>query len=170
LVSFLLSLKPEGPNGYLGNWFPSYFLDEVGHNFPTSEHYMMCRKALLMGDDKIAGQVLRSSHPNSARQLGRKVRGPNGWDRAKWIANREKIMIDRLIPKFRQNAELREKLLATDDKILVEASPRDRIWGIGISAANKDATHPERWKGQNLLGKCLMEVRALLRSNQQVDE
>ena len=141
-MSFVFFWKPDGPNGFLGNWFSSPFSDEVGHHFLTNEHYMMWRKALLMGDADIAGRVLQTKSPNYARQLGRKVKGPNGWDEDLWLAHREQIMVDGLTHKFQQNPQLLDMLQATADKMLVEASPRDKIWGIGLNASSPLATQP----------------------------
>ena len=159
MESFVFFWKPEASNGFLGNWYASPFKDELGNLFPTNEHYMMWRKALLMNDNDIAARVLKTPSAKYARQLGRKV---SGWDEEKWIQSREQIMIDGLRLKFSQNPQLCEQLLATRDKTLVEASPFDRIWGIGVSASHQNATKPSMWKGLNLLGKALMSVRAEL--------
>lgn len=161
---FVFFWKPEGPNGYLGNWFSSPFQDDVGHLFPTSEHYLMWRKALLMRDTDIAAKVLATNNPKTVKSLGRKVKTPDGkWDEELWLAHRRQIMIDALMLKFQQHADLRAQLLSTGDRTLVEASPLDRIWGIGVGSSNPIATQPEKWKGLNLLGECLMEVREKLR-------
>jgi ribA/ribD-fused uncharacterized protein len=68
------------------------------------------------------------------------------------------------VAKFGQHEDLRAFLLATDERVLVEASPRDAVWGIGLGASNPDARIPERWRGRNLLGFALMEARSRLRA------
>ena len=164
---FVFFWTPEGPNGHFGNWFPSPFQDKAGHVFSTSEHYMMWRKALLMQDTATATKVLAAATPKAAKSLGRTVRTPEGgWDEDLWVEHRRQIMVDALLLKFQQHPELLEALLATGDSTLVEASPLDRIWGIGLRATDPLASQPDNWRGLNLLGECLMVVRKQLRAGQ----
>ncbi|MFM7927100.1 MAG: NADAR family protein, partial [Pirellula sp.] len=88
--------------------------------------------------------------------LGRKVRG---FKDEVWVANARRIVTEGNIAKFSQNEGLKSFLLATGTKVLVEASPYDRIWGIGLGAEDPKAKHPTTWQGENLLGFALMDVR-----------
>ena len=120
----------------------------------------MAGKARLFGDDEAHMNVLRSPSPAAAKQVGRTVRH---FDEARWNAQRFDIVVQGNIAKFGQNPAMRDFLLSTGDKVLVEASPRDRIWGIGMGASNPAATEPRQWRGQNLLGFALMAARDQLR-------
>lgn len=121
---------------------------------------MMYQKALLMGDTDTGALILATKDPKKIKQLGQRVKP---WDESKWLENRCRIMYEGLMGKFTQNTELKERLLSTGQKILVEASPLDKIWGIGLDGKSPDARHPLRWKGLNLLGRVLMQVREDLR-------
>lgn len=128
---------------------------------------MMYQKAKLFGDDKVAGEVLGGTeqHPRTIKDMGRKV---VGFDETTWMAERERIVEEGTWLKVTRPAgdgqvNLGELLLATGDRELVEASPFDRVWGVGFRA--KDAgRNRERW-GLNLLGKTLMAVRKRLRED-----
>lgn len=152
--------QPDGSvgSGCLSQWWPAPFTID-GLVFATAEHYMMWRKAALFCDEQVAGQILTAARPDRAKALGRQVRG---FDQATWEAHRFGIVVDASTAKFGQNPELREYLLATDDKVLVEASPRDRVWGIGLAAGNERAQDPASWRGLNLLGFALMHARSAL--------
>jgi ribA/ribD-fused uncharacterized protein len=146
-----------GP-GCLSQWWPALFsLD--GAEFPTAEHYMMWRKATLFHDYEVAEQILSVPHPHRAKALGRQVRG---FDQQKWEQQRSDIVVAASVAKFSQHHDLRAFLLATGERILVEASPTDRIWGIGLAAGDEQATNPAAWRGLNLLGFALMRARAIL--------
>jgi len=139
-------------------WFASPFTID-GVRYPTAEHFMMAGKARLFGDQKIEEKILQSSHPKQAKELGRKVRG---FDEATWLRERYRLVVEGNLAKFSQNAALKQFLLGTGKRVLVEASPYDRIWGIGLAADHPDAEKPAAWKGLNLLGFALMEVRSML--------
>ena len=141
-------------------WFPSPFTVD-GIDYPTAEHFMMAAKARIFGDKENEKLVLESSHPKQAKELGRKVRN---FDEAIWTNERYRLVVEGNLAKFSQNPGLEEFLLGTGKRILVEASPCDRIWGIGLAADHPDAENPAAWKGLNLLGFALMEVRARLQS------
>ena len=143
----------------LSQWYPSSFVVD-GVRFPTAEHYMMYRKATLFSDEASAQQVLLASSPKDAKALGRAVRG---FDAVVWDAHCRDIVVAGNLAKFSQSERLRTFLLATEDRVLVEASPVDRIWGIGLSVDHVDVGNPLRWRGRNLLGFALMDVRAQLR-------
>lgn len=127
-----------------------------GDRYPTAEHFMMAEKATLFGDQQIRAQVLQAPSPAAAKALGRKVRG---FDAATWVANRFSIVVRANSAKFAQNPEMGQFLLQTGSHILVEASPVDRIWGIGMARDNEKVNNPNLWRGLNLLGFALMQVR-----------
>lgn len=143
----------------LSQWFAASFtIDDVF--YATAEHWMMASKARLFGDDEALRNILTAADPKTAKALGRKVRN---FDEAVWGKNCRQLVTDGNLAKFSQNEPLRDFLLSTGDQVLVEASPYDRIWGIGLKATDEKAKHPATWEGQNLLGFALMDVRTQLR-------
>ncbi len=117
---------------------------------------MMAEKAALFDDQEIRAQVLQAPTPNAAKALGRKVRGFND---QRWLQHRYDIVVRANQAKFSQNPELDEFLMRTGSRIIVEASPVDAIWGIGLAQDHADVNDPNLWKGLNLLGFALMQVR-----------
>ncbi|GAA5161919.1 NADAR family protein [Amycolatopsis dongchuanensis] len=144
--------------GCLSQWWPAPFTVD-GKTFPTAEHYMMWRKAMLFADPASAEQILQAPHPHRAKQLGRGVRG---FDEHEWEACRYDIVVEGSIAKFSQHPELRRFLVGTGERVLVEASPRDSVWGIGLTQDDPRANDPEQWQGLNLLGFALAEARNAL--------
>jgi ribA/ribD-fused uncharacterized protein len=122
---------------------------------------MMAAKTLLFGDAETAARIQAAPHPGAAKKLGRQVRG---FDERSWVQRRFDLVITGNLAKFGQHPQLRDFLLGTGNRILVEASPLDRIWGIGLAVDDERATSPQQWPGLNLLGFALMEVRHQLRS------
>ncbi|WP_417763647.1 NADAR family protein [Shewanella sp.] len=141
-------------------WYQAPFSDGE-HEFLTAEHYMMYHKAMLFDNQQIAANILACQHPNEAKQWGRKVRD---FDEARWNAARFDIVVQGNYLKFTQHAELKAFLLNTGERILVEASPVDNIWGIGLAADDAHSEQPQHWRGLNLLGYALMAVREQLRA------
>ncbi|GAB7047399.1 NADAR family protein [Catenuloplanes indicus] len=142
----------------LSQWAPSPFT--VGDvRFATAEHYMMWRKAMLFGDERTAARVLDATHPKQAKDLGRQVRG---FAEQAWLDARYGIVVDGNLAKFRQHPAMGDYLTGTKDRVLVEASPLDRVWGIGLAADDPRAQDPHTWRGLNLLGFALMDVRRQL--------
>jgi hypothetical protein len=136
-------------------WWPaSFVIDNI--TYKTAEHYMMAEKARLFEDDERLAEILKVHHPMEAKQVGRQVLGfqPEIWDEHKY-----EIVKKANYHKFSQHKELKAFLLNTKERIIVEASPRDRIWGIGMSKNNEKSNNPTLWRGHNLLGFALMEVR-----------
>ncbi|HEX5063193.1 MAG TPA: NADAR family protein [Kofleriaceae bacterium] len=127
-----------------------------GVTFNCAEQFMMHGKAVLFGDAAIAAEILAADHPRTHKALGRKVKD---FDGAVWERERMRIIKDGNRAKFTQNPELLAKLLATKGTLMVEASPFDRIWGIGLGANDPRAKDPKQWKGKNLLGYVLTELR-----------
>ncbi len=140
------------------NWYPSKFRME-GNTFANSEQAMMYEKAKLMGDEMSMAKILKTTNPKKVKELGRKVKP---WKEDLWKKHRLEIMTKVCLAKFKANPTLTEKLKATGDKILVEASPYDDIWGIGMRDSDEGVENPKKWKGLNLLGIALMNVRKLL--------
>jgi ribA/ribD-fused uncharacterized protein len=154
--------QPDGSvgSGCLSQWWPAAFTVD-GVRFRTAEHYMMWRKAMLFGDGAMAERVLAAGHPRNAKMLGR---GVAGFDDRKWAAERFEIVVTGSLAKFGQHPDLREWLIGTGNRVLVEASPADRVWGIGLAGSDDRAADPRRWRGLNLLGFALMQAREQLRT------
>ncbi|MFE9391998.1 NADAR family protein [Streptomyces sp. NPDC006784] len=146
--------------GCLSQWWESEFTTE-GRVFRSAEHYMMAHKAWLFNDDETAERILAAPHPGAAKTLGRQV---EGFEEEVWLEHRYGIVLRGNHAKFSADTELRDFLLKSRDRVLVEASPLDRIWGIGLAADDARASSPLRWKGLNLLGFALMETRNTLLS------
>ncbi|GAA1586180.1 NADAR family protein [Actinoplanes couchii] len=142
-------------SGCLSQWFPSAFTVD-GVRFATAEHYMMWRKAVLFGDDTMAERILAAGHPQQAKNLGGRVAR---FDQRVWDEQRVPIVVAGNLAKFSAHQAMRDYLTGSGERILVEASPVDRIWGIGLARDDERAADPYRWRGLNLLGFALMEVR-----------
>lgn len=153
--------RPDGEIGKssFSQWWPAGFIVD-GIAYPTAEHFMMAEKARLFGDADAAARILAAKKPAQVKQIGREVRGFN---ETIWNDARFDIVVRGNVAKFGQHTGLRDFLLNTGENIIVEASPVDRIWGIGLAEDDPDAGNPERWKGLNLLGFALMETRDILR-------
>jgi ribA/ribD-fused uncharacterized protein len=150
-----------GASGRLGSeclsqWWPAPFVVD-GVRYATAEHFMMAEKARLFGDDEAREKILGAANPAGAKKLGRTVRG---FDEEKWAAARFEIVVAGSKAKFGQNPTLGAFLAGTKNRVLVEASPTDRIWGIGLAASNPEATRPDQWRGLNVLGFALMVARS----------
>ncbi len=139
----------------LSQWWKCTFMENQ-ILFCCTEQYMMYRKAMLFKDFEYAQKILFSKDPKKMREYGRLVRG---FDENKWNEEKSNIVLKGNILKFSQNQELYQFLIGTKDKILVEASPYDRIWGIGMRKSEEGILEPSKWKGLNLLGFILMDVR-----------
>lgn len=155
-----------GNKDIYSNWHPSMFTDEDGIIYKNSEQYMMYKKAMLFGDTNIAKQVLWTSDPRKMKELGRRVKNFN---EKTWAANRVQIMVVGCYLKFTQNKDMGDALLATGHKTIVEASPYDKIWGIGLGEEDPRALNPNQWDGHNLLGISLMLVRQKMVEEQNVE-
>lgn len=136
-------------------WWKCNFY-ENGIMFICTEQYMMYHKALLFKDYEMAYLILKSDNPKDIKAYGRRVKE---FDENLWDITKEQIVIKGNILKFSKNTIMLECLLNTKNKILVEASPHDRIWGIGMKKDAEDVTDVAKWKGLNLLGFALMDIR-----------
>ena len=136
-----------------------------GVAFNCAEQYMMYHKALAFGDSAGTRRILAANTPREQKSLGRSV---SGFDEKKWEALREGIVFSGNYAKFAQNGPLKEALFATGHRLLAEAAPRDKIWGIGLSEDDPRAYDVLEWRGLNLLGFALTRVREVLRWEQRV--
>jgi len=143
-------------------WYPCEFKDD-DNTYSSAEQYMMYRKAKLFDDAETANRIMRSNSPKYVKSLGRQVKN---FDQKIWESNRENIVTEGNLLKFSQSEHLRKYILKTKNKILVEASPYDKIWGIGLRDSDPRSIDPDKWRGLNLLGKCLMRVRTALSEEQ----
>lgn len=141
-------------------WFVAPFTIEDTF-YQTAEHWMMAAKARLFEDNETLGQILEAPDPKTAKALGRKV---GNFDDVVWKDNARRLVTEGNVAKFTQNKDLGEFLVGTGDAVLVEASPYDRIWGIGLKVDDDRTKSPDSWQGQNLLGFALMDVREELKA------
>jgi ribA/ribD-fused uncharacterized protein len=145
-------------SGYPSQWFISPFtIDSIEYN--CCEQYMMAQKALVFNDLDIKNKIMMSSEPKDQKSFGRIVKN---FDEDKWNTIADEIVYQANLAKFSQNSELKQKLLATGEKIIVECSPYDKIWGNGLNITDTLNTPIENWQGTNRLGKALMRVRSTL--------
>ncbi len=146
--------------GCFSQWWAGHGFTHNGIRYATAEHFMMAEKARLFGDLEAVSAILKAGSPAAAKKMGRIV---NGFDEPAWLEARWRIVVQGNLLKFGQHEDLKEFLFRTGERILVEASPVDPIWGIGLAVDHPDGENPAKWKGQNLLGFALMEVRQQLR-------
>ncbi|MEO1052399.1 MAG: NADAR family protein [Bacteroidota bacterium] len=137
------------------NWHPAEF-EIDGLLFNCAEQYMMYGKAVLFGDKEMAVKILEADSPGRQKSLGRKVRN---FDANIWNKQCKQIVYDANYAKFTQNENLLKYLLKTKGTTLVEASPVDNIWGIGLSEDNPKAQNRSTWRGKNWLGEVLTKLR-----------
>lgn len=155
--SFVPADGSVGPT-CLSQWYVSPFeLD--GTVYRTAEHFMMAEKARLFGDESALARILRSRFPAEVKKFGREVKG---FEEQRWQDCRLDIVIRGNIAKFVQHTELGTYLKGTAGTLIVEASPADAVWGIGVAEEHPYAVQPRLWPGLNLLGFALMEVRSRL--------
>jgi len=140
-------------------WYESPF-QEDGIMYLTAEHYMMHKKALLFNDLSAAQNILNATTALKAKNIGREILNFN---EDEWLKHRFDIVVKANLAKFSSTIELKEFLIGTGETILVEASPVDKIWGIGMASDNPQIEIPSKWKGLNLLGYALIEVREQLK-------
>lgn len=142
----------------LSQWWPASFVYS-GVHYQTAEHFMMAQKALLFEDHETFHEILVASTPKEAKRLGRTIKN---FDSETWKKERSFIVLRGNLAKFGQNEQLEEYLLDTLDYILVEASPYDSIWGVGLAEEDTRIQDVKNWKGLNLLGFALMQARLWL--------
>ena len=168
----------DDSHGFLSNWYKSPFsskmcikgydefkiakLSEYPYEIPyvCAEQFLMAGKAMLFEDHDAHEKIMCTKSPREMKDFGRRVKN---FDEMTWNANKMFIMRTALYLKFTQNEELKTGLLLTGDKELIEASPYDKIWGVGIGPNDKRLLNTDEWKGLNLLGQCLMDVRKAIK-------
>lgn len=147
-------------NGYLSNWYLSEFtFDNI--KFSSMEQYMMYQKAMTFSDYDIAKEILQTDDVAKIKALGREV---HNYSDVVWNGVRQIVIYNGLIAKFQQNPELKQQLLDTGNAVIAECAVKDTIWGIGLSMKDSKRFCISEWKGTNLLGFALMEVRKVLKS------
>lgn len=144
--------------GIFSQWY-SCRLTVRGLNFNCAEQYMMYCKANLFNDKATADRIMASSSPRKQKAFGRKVRDFNN---TTWMEKAQDIVFAGNFAKFSQNPKLKKALADSGEAILVEASPYDTIWGVGLAENDPRILDPTQWLGTNLLGYTLMEVRTAL--------
>lgn len=144
--------------GIYSQWYPAKFVID-GIEYNCCEQYMMTKKALLFGDYKALEEIMRSSDPAIQKLIGRNVKN---FDKAKWEGVCRKVVYDANLAKFEQNIDLAIELLKTYPKEIVEASPEDKIWGIGLHVDDTRVLDKTEWLGTNWLGIAIMDVRDFL--------
>lgn len=146
-----------------GQWTLKDITDPDGKTYNCCEQYMMYKKALLFNDSEMSDKILNEREPALQQKMGREIRN---FDAGLWDRNKVGIVWYGNYLKFTQHDDLKKRLLETGNKILVEASPYDLIWGVGLGASDNKILNQNNWKGLNLLGKTLMSVRAALQFNE----
>jgi len=149
-------------NGPFSQWHVSPFYID-GQIYNTAEQYMMAGKARLFDDEETHARILAADHPREQKALGRRVRG---FDGDRWDAAAREIVFVGNRAKFTTHRDLLTLLLETEGTTLVEASPLDRIWGIGLAEDNPDALDRSKWQGTNWLGEVLTRLRDTLLAEQ----
>lgn len=159
--NFVFFWKPKEKNGHFSNW-SEHSIIENDIYFRTLEHYIMYYKAMLMNDHVIANKIATDSTitVNQVKQLGKEI---SYFDPDLWDQNKRHIIKKGLLLKVDQHPELIDLLLETNNKMIAEASPYDKIWGIGISKTDPRALDPYKWPGKNILGEAWMEVRNFIK-------
>lgn len=145
------------------NWYssPAQFFDKSSWLvFANTEQHFMWSKATFFGDSETACKIAKETDARSVKEYGREVKD---YDEKKWECVRLGFMTYANYLKFSQNELFKDQLLSTDNKILVEASRTDKIWGVGLTEDDPLILDEKNWKGRNLLGVALMNVRNLLK-------
>jgi len=144
---------------FMSNHYICYFTVK-GITFNCTEQFMMYCKAMLFGDRDVADLILKATNPQAQKVLGRRVRG---YVEEEWVAKREQYILIGMIEKYKQNPQECQWLLDTEDAILVEASERDTLYGVGLSEDDPRIENPYEWRGRNLCGDLTMMAREHIR-------
>ena len=154
-------------NGCFCNWYPAEF-EYAGRHYLHSEQFMMYQKVMMFGQSALGDEIMHTADPEQCKILGREFF--DGFDAALWKKTRFVVVKRGIRAKFSQNPQMMETLLATGNAILAECSPRDKDWGILLSTSDPEVQDITKWRGENLLGQVLMEVREELREEIRVTE
>lgn len=157
---YLFFFKTSQEYGVFSQWWAKhpFIIDNI--TYQTAEHYMMAEKARMFGDKLIENKIFATNDSFKVKKLGRQVKNFNKYT---WMNYAFDIVVNGNLAKFDQHLGLKRKLLNTDNKVLVEASPYDNTWGIKMDYKHPDVENPEKWNGLNLLGFALMKVRDILK-------
>lgn len=148
-------------HGPLSNWYMEEFVHE-GVTYNCGEQWMMACKARLFHDDNMLEQIMSCEEPRKQKALGRLV---ENFDGDVWMKEADDLLFPGLVAKFMSSAHCRKALLSTQDNLIVEASPFDTIWGIGLKKDSYEARDRKKWKGLNKLGHLLTRVREQVKIN-----
>jgi len=148
-------------SGVFSQWYASDFTIK-GIKFTSAEQYMMYKKAMLFSDKDVADAIMRTNNPKEQKALGRKVRNFNS---EIWEGICREYVYDANMAKFTQNPDMLKQLMDTEDREMVEASPLDKIWGIGLHFDDEAALDRDQWQGTNWLGEAIMRVKQELRED-----
>jgi ribA/ribD-fused uncharacterized protein len=141
--------------GTMSQWHASEF-EIDGQKYTCAEQYMMYKKASLFEDEDVANAIMRTNNPREQKALGRKVRG---FDKDKWEEVCKEYVYEANYAKFTQNPHMLEELKTYGNREIVESSPEDSIWGIGMHENHPDILDKSKWQGKNWLGQSIMRVR-----------
>lgn len=149
-------------NGIYSQWHPSKFtIDGIEYN--CCEQYMMAKKALTFNDQESYKMIMYADNPRDQKAFGRRVKNFNA---DVWAVISREVVYQGNYAKFTQNPELKKQLMETGDREIVEASPYDKIWGIGLGEEDPRALDKSQWQGTNWLGEAIMRVRETLRNEE----
>jgi ribA/ribD-fused uncharacterized protein len=153
-------------NGPYSQWHPSPF--EIGGvTYGCAEQYMMAEKARCFGDNEALEEIMATNNPRKQKAIGRRVRN---FVAEVWTPRSYEVVMEATVAKFDQNPDLREILLSTGNKTIVEASYEDRIWGIGLPEGDPRTLSRDSWLGTNWLGEIVTKVRDQIRKEGDSDE
>lgn len=155
-------------DGWPSQWHPSPFFDQNFILYKTAEQYMMAEKARFFNDQIAVEKIMAARSPGEQKKIGRLVgtfEGARPFDPEAWAVESRIVVKRGTLFKFTQNPDLRQAMLDSGDKIIVEASPYDKIWGIGLGEDDPRALDPAQWQGLNWLGEAVMDVRKILRGS-----
>lgn len=155
MEKFIYFWGTKDKNGFLSNWHLSRFIID-GKMYTCVEQYMMSEKARLFGDEEVFAKIMATDNPREQKALGRAVKG---FDKVKWEQVAREVVYKACYAKFTQKPELEKALMATEGTTLVEASPRDPIWGVGLAESDPRILTRSTWRGLNWLGEVLTRAR-----------
>lgn len=164
---YIFFWKIGQPNDIYSNWYPAWFVVE-GVRYETSEQYIMAKKALLLGDTRAYNKIMGTADPAEAKKYGREAKDYTG-KLGLWPQVRFDVAFNANFAKFTQNPDLCYEMMESGNAHFAEASPVDKVWGIGLDADNPLAQQQYEWQGNNLQGLVLDAVRYAMRKHPKID-